>query len=241
MKLVRYGFYIVIIYIVFTRPVIVNIELVEVNALPTHVATFLGTTAKYNMQGVDVSHYQGDVNFKEVERSGIEFVYVKATEGVKYVDPRYHTNVEKLLDTSLLTGAYHFFRPDDDVIDQANHFISRVSHGKHTLPPMLDVEVSGTISRQELSSRVMQWLEYVEKKLQCRPVLFSNAGFWQQYLGPSFDKYIFWLSDYETSPKVPAGLTNWRIWQYSDTAKVKGISNNVDRNVIVKGDIGCHG
>ncbi len=240
MKIIKYGLYILALYIVLARPTLSTFDK-ELNHIPPqHVNAFVGTSTKLRMNGIDVSHYQGAIDFKSVEDAGIKFVYVKATEGMDYVDPRYHENIEKLLNTKLLTGAYHYFQPGDDVIEQANNFINHVNNSHHSLPPMLDVEISGGLNSDELKARVAQWLGYVEKKTNCRPIIFSYGDFWKEYLGKEFNKYTFWLADYTKKPSRPAGLGNWRIWQYTDTGNISGIGGNVDHDVIIKGNVGCY-
>jgi len=240
MKLIKYGLYVLALYVVLSRPTLYRFHEGLIHIPPKHINAFISTPQHARIHGIDVSHYQGDIDFEKVEGTGLGFVYVKATEGITYVDPRYHENVKKLNNTKLLTGAYHFFQPDDDVIQQADNFIKQINNSKHVLPPMLDVEVSNGLNVKEMKARVKQWLNYVSGKLNCRPLLYSNGDFWKQYLGNGFDKYSFWLADYAKKPNLPAGLKKWRVWQYENTGYVNGIDGYVDHDVIIKGALDCH-
>ncbi len=241
MKVVKYLLLALFIILIWKRPFIpLHNTTMQPKALPKHVVAQLGSGSHTALQGIDISHYDGRVQFNEVEKSGIDFVYLKATQGTDFIDPTYHEHVEALQTTRLLHGAYHYFQPNQDPIAQAQFFVSQVQDKEHILPPMLDVEVSMGVDPEALQKSVQAWLAYIHKALNCRPVLYSYGDFWLAYLGENFNQYPFWLADYATKPNFPKGLKNWRLWQYTDKGQVPGIEGRVDRDVLLKGELYCH-
>lgn len=208
--------------------------------LPSHVAAQIGTAVDDVKRGVDLSHYQGLVNFQQVAAAGLDFVYLKATQGTDYTDPTYAQHASAVAKTALLHGAYHYFQPDQDPVAQARHFVQQVRMSRHSMPPMLDVETVGQASADTIRKGVLIWLQHVHQALNCRPILYSYGDFWQQNLGPALNAYPFWLADYSKSLQVPTGLQNLRLWQYSATGRVPGIENQVDLDVLTSKEIHCH-
>lgn len=239
MKIVRIGLYLLTLYILIYRPPLFSANVSNKHVLPLHVNSFLGSAAQRKLKGIDISHFDGQVDFNQLQQSGIEFVYLKATQGSEYVDPTYHAHVEKLNSTNILRGAYHFYEPAEDAKAQAIHFLNVVAASNNTLPPMLDVEITQGKSAEAIKKGVQTWLATVEKELGCRPVLYSYADFWRENLGVQFNNYPFWLADYSSKPDVPHDLKNWRLWQYSDKGRVHGIDSHVDLDVMVTQELHC--
>ena len=183
-------------------------------------------------QGIDISHYQGNINWGKINQNQLTFVYIKATEGITYQDPLFDTHNHGAQTTTLLRGAYHFFEVNDDAQAQANNFLTKISDAALQLTPMLDIELSKDKSPTDIQQGVLRWLSYVQEKTGCRPIVYSYGSFWESYLGTAFNDYAFWLADYASSPRTPAGLPRWKIWQYSDKGRVPGIRHSVDANVV---------
>ena len=241
MKIIKYLLIIVAAFILIERPHFALTKPQEAKApLPQHVKSRLGTSAHAKLQGIDISHYDGRVDFELVGQSNVHFVYMKATQGTTYIDPTYQGRVSALKGSELLHGAYHFYEPDKDAIAQATHFLEQVKISKHTLPPMLDVEITQQTSPEDIKKGVKLWLEHVYKALKCQPILYSYGSFWEENLGDEFNDYPFWLADYATKPNVPAQLKNWRIWQYTDQGQISGIEHKVDRNILIEKELTCH-
>ena len=185
------------------------------------------------VRGMDVSHRQGDIDWGQVAASGIQFCYVKATEGVGFKDIRFREYFDSSKTAGLLTGAYHFFRPDKDAEAQAESFIHVVSGLKPgDLPPVLDVEVSAGKDVKTILDGIQQWLEAVENVLGHRPIVYTYPSFWNQTLSGSsrFADHMLWVANYtaNTSPKLPIGFSDYVIWQFSEHGKITGISGDVD-------------
>ena len=182
------------------------------------------------LAGIDVSHYQGDIDWAAVKASGIGFAYLKATDGITYVDARYATHAAELKKLGLPHGGYHFYEPKDDPIAQAKHYLGKVAFASGSLPPVLDVEITSGLKPAQIRAGVMQWLEFVEKQTGCRPMIYSYAAYWNQNLGGEFADYPLWLADYAPRPKLPDDVKTWRFWQHSQKGRVRGIDSSVDLN-----------
>ncbi|HSS48571.1 MAG TPA: glycoside hydrolase family 25 protein [Thermoanaerobaculia bacterium] len=181
------------------------------------------------VQGIDVSHYQGTVDWQQVRAAGVQFAFAKATEGVTLTDPEFATNWAGMKAAGLLRGAYHFFEPTDDAGQQAAFFLSTVPFESGDLPPVLDVETAAATSA-ELWQGVQTWLDQVEAATGMRPTLYLNSSFANENDAPaSLAAYPLWLAQYEVDqPTVPNGWTTWLLWQYSQSGTVNGVSGSLD-------------
>jgi lysozyme len=178
--------------------------------------------------GIDVSHFQGTVNWTEVAASGIVFAFAKATDGITYTDPEFSVNWPAMKSAGLLRGAYHFYEPADDPVSQAEHFLSTVSLVPGDLPPVLDVETLGA-SAAELWSGVATWLQTVQTATGRQPILYLAPDFWNDNSPDlALASYPLWLADYASQPTLPNGWSAWTFWQHSETGSVPGVSNAVD-------------
>ena len=197
-----------------------------------------------NPQGVDVSHYQGVVNWSVVAEE-IDFVFIKATEGEKYVDPRFHANMGGAKQGSLQFAPYHFYLPNEDPAAQAKHFIDQIKDYQFSLPPVLDIEVAPTQDEASFHQNIKTWLQLVADSSGCTPIIYSNKSFWQRYLKQHFSHYPLWISDYTTDPESIENMA-WLFWQYSQQGQVDGIGGPVDKSIFkgsvedLTGQESCH-
>lgn len=186
--------------------------------------------AGYSVHGIDVSAYQGRIDWPEVARHRVRFAFIKASEGATLRDPRFARNWRAARAAGILSGAYHYFQPNRAGAVQAKLFIGLVPLAPGDLPPVLDVEAARFHDVAELRREVRQWLELVRAHYGVPPILYSNYGFYRRYLAGHFDDFPLWLAHYEVArPALPA--TRWIIWQHSDEAYVPGIRGTVDFNV----------
>ncbi len=190
--------------------------------------------------GIDVSHFQGDVNWEEVKKAKIIFAYAKATQGETYTDPDFKRNWSDINQAGLHRGAYHFYMASDDAAKQANLFIKTVEAvDKGDMPPVLDLEQGGmpkpVSSKAEFQKGVLQWLKIVEEKLEIKPIIYTNTPFGNEYLNsPEFANYYLWLAQYEVKePQVPQTWEKegWLIWQRTERGKIEGAMGNVDHDI----------
>lgn len=203
--------------------------------------------------GIDVSHYQGDIDWKRVQKAGVQFAFIKATEGESMVDDKFAANIKNSRALGIPCGAYHFFIPSVSVQAQVDNFCNAVgSLQPGDLPPVLDVEVpskwfhtAGPAPEAEIPaiwlgltveqrvSRIVEWMTAVEKRLGVTPILYLSPSFATTVLGssPALKKYLLWLAHYGVStPTIPAPWTVATFWQFSDKGTVDGTGGGVDSN-----------
>ena len=186
--------------------------------------------AGYSVHGIDVSAYQGRIDWPEVARNRVRFAFIKASEGGTLRDPRFARNWREARSAGVLRGAYHYFLPNRDGQLQADLFARIVPLAPGDLPPVLDVEAANFHDVAILRREVARWLRLIEAHYGVRPILYSNHSFYQRYLAGHFDDYPLWLAHYEVErPTLPRN--KWIIWQHSDEAYVPGIRGVVDFNV----------
>jgi lysozyme len=186
--------------------------------------------AGYSVHGIDVSAYQGNIDWPEVARHNVRFAFIKASEGATLRDPRFQRNWKAAHKAGILRGAYHYFQPNRDGQLQADLFTHMVPIQPGDLPPVLDVEAANFHDVATMRREVARWLRLVEAHYGVRPILYSNYGFYRRHLAGHFDHYPLWLAHYEVArPAMPR--SKWIIWQHSDEAYVPGIRGVVDFNV----------
>ena len=184
----------------------------------------------YSVHGIDVSSYQGRIDWPEVARHGVRFAFIKASVGVTLRDPRFARTWRAARAAGISRGAYHYFQPNRDGQLQADLFVRTVPLTPGDLPPVLDVEAANFHDVAAMRREVARWLRLVEAHYGVRPILYSNHSFYRRYLAGHFDPYPLWLAHYEVAqPALPR--SQWLIWQHSDEAHVPGIRGAVDFNV----------
>jgi lysozyme len=205
-------------------------------AAATHYPEFgIMIPDEYTIHGIDVSRYQNIIAWEEVKKMQVRgvslgFSYIKATEGISNIDPRYDRNWKKAKDAGLYRGAYHFFIASKDGKMQAQHFIGKVQLEPGDLPPVLDIEQLNGVRPAELKKEALEFLQVLEEYYQVKPVIYTNVDFYERYLGKPFDKYPLWVAHYYQSnePRISRG---WSLWQHNDEGRVNGITTRVDFNV----------
>ncbi|GAB3811643.1 hypothetical protein GCM10028895_01960 [Pontibacter rugosus] len=187
----------------------------------------------HTIYGVDVSHYQKDVDWQKVRENEIAFAFVKATEGVTLKDKHFERNWQGAGASGIIKGAYHFYLPYLDPKKQARNFISSVKLSRGDLPPVLDVEVRGRKPVEQLRKDIKVWLDEVENAYGVRPIIYTGYNFYESHLAGHFDGYHLWIAHYKV-PKLNMEKSNNRklaFWQHTDVGAVEGIEGTVDCNV----------
>jgi lysozyme len=182
--------------------------------------------------GIDVSVYQGAVDWDAVAASGIEFAFARVSDGVGTPDSRFATNWTGMRAAGLARGAYQFFRASEDPSAQAALVLSALDEaggiGMGDLPVVMDIETADGESSDTVRSHMTTWLGAVAATTGKVPIVYTNAAT-APVLGSAFGAYPLWVAAWETScPTVPAGWSTWTMWQYADTGSVDGIEGAVD-------------
>lgn len=188
----------------------------------------------YSIHGIDVSYYQGKINWHKVKSMKdddvrIHFAFIKATEGVLLVDPYFQRNWREAPKAGIICGAYHFFRPKRNGKTQAKFFLQVVNVEKGDLPPVVDIETLDGVSPLKMRAELSDFLNYVEVKTKVRPIIYTGLKFYEDYLEDNFDEYPLWVAHYY-QPKLRLDKSKWKFWQHSDKAKINGIGHIVDFN-----------
>lgn len=189
----------------------------------------------YAIHGIDVSHHQRlikwtDVKLMQVENIKIGFVFIKATEGLGRVDENFRYNWRQAKKTALPRGAYHFFISSKSGKAQAENFMETVSLEKGDLPPVLDIETTNGASVEDIQQRAKDWLVMIEQRYKVKPIIYTNVGFYKNFLGEMFDEYPLWIAHYleKDQPRIDR---KWIFWQHNESGHVNGINTYVDFNV----------
>jgi len=189
----------------------------------------------YSVHGIDVSRYQQVINWDMVKAMNIQdvqlrFAFIKATEGNETTDSYFRKNWRKAKEAGMIRGAYHFFVATRDGTMQARNFVSTVKLESGDLPPVLDIEQTYGVSKTLLQQRVKAFLYAAELAYGIKPIIYTNADFYQFYLSGEFDDYPLWVAHY-LRPVEPRINRNWHFWQHSESGHVNGIKGKVDFNV----------
>jgi GH25 family lysozyme M1 (1,4-beta-N-acetylmuramidase)/uncharacterized protein YgiM (DUF1202 family) len=196
------------------------------------------STSGYH-EGIDVSHWQGAIDWPQVRAAGKKFVIAKATEGVGFKDDRYDRNKAGAMGQGLLFGAYHFARPKNDPIREADWFVDNSGYERGMIIPTLDFEVTDGLGPTKLTAWVKAWLGRVSERLGVKPMIYTSPSFWRNNMNDSRwfadNGYaILWVAHWGvTNPSPPAsnwGGRSWTFWQYTSDGRVAGITGRVDLN-----------
>jgi len=193
---------------------------------------------RYPVRGVDVSSYQGDIDWHMLEAQGISFAFIKATEGSGMIDPCFQQNFYRAGETSIRIGAYHFLSYDSPGSTQAENFIAAVPKTPGMLPPVIDVEFYGEyISNHPDKDHVSEILDDIlfllTKHYGLKPIIYVTRTSYSLYIKDTFDDYDLWIRDVYLHPFTVSG-TNWTFWQYSDQGRLEGyegVEAYIDLNV----------
>lgn len=204
-----------------------------------HKSQFTGPFPQdFAIRGIDVSKYQGDVDWRAVRSSGVRFAWIKATEGGDRVDPKFWQNWEGAKAAGIARGAYHFVYWCRPWQEEVAWFERNVPVERDALPPVLDVETTPdsrtcrrVLYRDQVLPELRGMLAELERHYGKRPMIYSSVDFYQAILRPDeLSEYPIWIRSTKYSPHVKYGDRRWHFWQYQSDAFVPGIRGKVDRN-----------
>ena len=184
--------------------------------------------------GIDVSHYQGKIDWETVKNDNTDFslgfVFVRATAGKNKLDSEYKNNWKGAKANGYLRGAYHYYRPDENSLKQADNFIKNVKLVKGDLPPVLDIEkIPNKQNLDSLKTGLKRWLVKVEKHYGVKPIVYSGESFYTDFLKKEFEGYDLWIANYSFFEEQIR--KEWLFWQFTDKAILEGIETNVDVDI----------
>ncbi len=177
--------------------------------------------ARYPVRGVDVSEYQGDIDWQTLS-GGLDFAFVKATEGAGNQDPAFERNFRAAAEAGLLTGAYHFFSFESDGAAQAENFIQTAGDLSGRLSPVVDVELYGAFKssppeKEDVRAQLDALLKALEARYGVKPILYATSASWSMYLQDGYSEYPLWIRDVYWIPGMA-----FAFWQYSDRGRLAG-------------------
>lgn len=192
----------------------------------------------YPIHGIDVSRWQGDINWRQARAAGVSFAYIKATEGGDVADPKFQDYWAGSRRAGVARGAYHYFYFCRPAAQQARWFISHVPRDSAALPHVLDMEWnprSRTCTKRPDGAHVRReakrFLDMLEAHYGRRPILYTTVDFYQQTGIGRLQGTEFWLRSVAGHPAQVYPGAGWSFWQYSGTGKVPGIASGVDLNL----------
>ena len=183
--------------------------------------------------GIDVSRYQGVVNWQAVADAGYRFAVVRATLGNVKVDETFETNWDGAKSADLLVSAYHVVKPEIAAADQIAFLANELDGRKTDLPLVLDVELDGGQQPDQITACVRDCLRLSEQRFGRKPIIYTAQWFWNNWVQPSSDwaQVDLWVASYGTADAVlPNGWSSWKLWQYANNGQVPGIAADTDLN-----------
>ena len=192
---------------------------------------------RYPFKGIDISHHQGSIAWEKLPGQGVDFAYIKATEGADHADRRFAINWQAARAAGIRRGAYHFFTLCRSGRDQAAHFVNHVPVDAAALPPAVDLEFPGNCkrrpSRAKFHKELGDFLRIVEARYGRHAVLYTTPHFEKRYRVSKTWKRRLWLRSLHSKPRF--GARPWTIWQVSASRRLKGVHGRVDWNVAKSG------
>ena len=184
--------------------------------------------------GIDVSEYQGEISWSYVDtlenKHPLHYVFIRATVGKDRKDRKFEKNWLGAKENKMIRGAYHYYRPNENSLEQAELFIKTVTLQKGDLPPVLDIEkLPKNQSIANLKLGLKRWLHAVESHYGVKPIIYSGESYYEDFLKEEFGDYLFWIANYNFYREEIA--EDWLFWQFTEKASVPGIKGNVDVNI----------
>ena len=189
------------------------------------------------IQGIDISKWQGVIDWPAVRAAGTRFVYIKATEGGDHVDPKFMDNWNGAKAAGVARGAYHFVYWCRPAHEQVVWFTQHIPQDPDALPPVLDVEWNShsktcpsRLPKEQALEKIRLMLTELERHTGKRPVIYTDIPFHEEVLEGQLTDYAFWIRSTANEPSMRYRNRDWAFWQFTTTGRVPGIAGNVDRN-----------
>lgn len=195
-------------------------------------------SAEFSVHGVDVSKYQGDIDWQAVKDSGVAFAFIKASEGGDDVDAKFSRNWAGAKAVGIPHGAYHFVYWCRPWHEEVGLFERVAPNEADALPPVLDVEATPTsrtckrtLYRDEVLADMRSMLAEMERHYGKKPIIYTSVDFYQAILhSGALAEYPIWVRSTKYHPSVRYGSRKWHFWQYRSDGAVPGIRGAVDQD-----------
>ena len=191
----------------------------------------------YQVHGVDVSRWQGDIDWMKLRTQGANFAFIKATDGGDHLDPMFQKNWRKAKEAGIKRGAYHFFYWCRVASSQAEWFIRNVPKDPDALPPVIDAEYNGEssckkrLTRAQYVEKIRVFSEMLERHYGKRPIIYTAPDFYEDNLSGELTNHPFWLRSVAAHPSKRYPNRRWVFWQYSGSGLSHGVTGKIDLNV----------
>ncbi|MBQ0084499.1 MAG: hypothetical protein KBS52_07045 [Clostridiales bacterium] len=190
----------------------------------------------YSVIGVDVSAYQGEIDWQTLSAQDISFAFIKATEGSSFVDSHFQDNFAQAQKTDLRIGAYHFFSFESSGKAQAEHFCATVPKVSGALPPVVDLEYYGEFGAsntdsEKIRAELRDFVDAVRDYYGASPIIYVTNSSYKNIIAEGFSDCTFWVRSVYGKPQ---GKPDWSFWQYSNRHVLKGYNGKeryIDMNV----------
>lgn len=187
------------------------------------------------VEGIDVSYWQGTIEWDAVASDGIEFAIMRVSHGLGTYDTQFTRNWSESQRVGVRRGVYQYFDGNDDPVAQAQLLLSEMGPLQDgDFPPVLDVEQGDNedVSVAQMVENIQRWMDVVEGELGVAPMIYAGAYGWTYLTGDAdFTRHPLWTANWvDDCPLVPNPWDDWTFWQYSATGRVAGIDGNVDRD-----------
>ena len=213
---------------------VVKTEVSSLSELPALSSNFY--VSRRYFEGIDVSHYQGAINWRAVAATGeICYAYMKATEGESLVDRMYRKNIVEARRAGLKVGSYHFYRPNISWKKQVANMTKNVRAHEQDLAPIVDIEVRGRVSDEKFIRDLKQFVRAVEEHYGCKPLLYTYHNFYNKHLVNQFSGYHWMIARYREDAPTLNDNTEFIMWQYTATGVLEGVRGDVDRSCVMDG------
>ena len=195
---------------------------------------------KYEIKGVDVSEYQGEIDWNKIKDQGISFAFIKATEGKEGKDNYFDSNFQKLKEMDILIGCYHFFSFESSGEEQATNYINvvgNIENDESLILPIIDVEYynyykKAKPNKERILQELQKMLDKLEKTYKIKPMIYTTEEFYNDYIQNSFLNYDIWIRNILIKPKLEN--REWKFWQYTGRGRLEGYEGSekfIDLNV----------
>ncbi|WP_309121003.1 GH25 family lysozyme [Paenibacillus sp.] len=192
------------------------------------------TRTDKHIKGIDVSRHQGAIDWMAMRAAGVQFVYIKATEGVTYIDMKLKEHYSGARRAGLRIGFYHYARPYNDPRKEVENLLKATKDLPHDLPFALDIETNeGKYNREQITFFSKKWLEEIERLTGETPIVYTYTHFAKSYLGPELRPWPVWIAHYGVKTPGDNGVWgNWAAFQYTSDNDGLPYNGRLDVNVM---------